>query len=192
MIEKVLANGSPIFHVETKAGKLVSVAAVGQAAAVVGQPIAFVALGSPVMQIMGLPLAVSGDAPDTQQFTIDIAVGALPLVAFELHAEFSVVDADQPLEGELYVNGNFIDHLWPGGNTRANGIESLQAIDIPGQFLQEGANTIEVKLIKSGAGFVIMDIPAPTLSFVTAGNNPAVSPLFVQAADAFDKLSKEL
>lgn len=191
MIEKVLANGVEIFRVETNAGKLVTVSAAGTVAAVLGESIAFEARRV-IMQISGLPVTVMHDAPMTVQFTLDIAVGGLPVGAFDLQVDFTVNDADHPLEAELFVNGKFVDHLWPGGNTRANGVDSLQRIEIPGSYLNEGANLCEVTLIKSGAGFTILGTPAPVLTILTGGSNPAVPPLFMQASDAFDKLSKEL
>ena len=143
---------------------------------------------------LGLPLVVPpGDASSMAfVFTLEIEAGVLPMGSFDLSIEFAVHDADQQGEAELYCNTLFIETLWAGGNSRANGIDSVQQVIIPGDRIIEGRNDLEVVQIKSGAGFEILHSPAPTLTILTAGSNPAVSPLFVQAADAFTKLSQEL
>jgi len=171
------------------------VKAVGTITGRPGTPIQFSTVRLLVMQITGLPMFLEGDVGDTtalQPLVLDIAAGTMPVGPWGLQIDFSVVDADNPMEAELYANGKFVEHLWPMGNSRANNSTSVQRVFIPGAMLVEGTNSLEFDLIKSGKGFSILDNPPPVLTILLDTPNQNVPPLFIQAADAFTKLSQEL
>lgn len=193
MAQIAFADNVEIFRIETDGDRIAGVTATGEIKGVLGQPILFGVFEEvQEMEITGLPVSLSGDVPQKVSFGLTINAGDLPDSPLDIEIEFSVMDADDPLEAELFINTEFVDHLWPGGNSRDNEIVSLQRIQIPGRFLVLGENPIEIELRKSGDGFTILADPAPLISVLLSSKNPAVSPLFDQAADAFQKLSLEL
>jgi len=148
------------------------------------------------MEITGLPVAISGDPPKMVSIVLEIADGELPEGSYDLGISFNVLDADSPLEAQMYVNDKFVEHLWPFGNLRAHDQVTLQKVVIPGDILTEGSNVIEIELAKAGAGFTISDAPLIEILGITNTNaRPILNHLaadFNHIADDFNQLALEL